>query len=93
MASMENLDSSTTSGRSKLVCGVELPAPRSGYPTLDVLGALTSTVISKGSTPSKIAQALLERALIEAGIQLDEELLLRPLREWAAAETASNARG
>ena len=63
-----------------LLSGVELPYPPK-YPTLDVLGSLTSATCGQGSTPSQIVNVLRERCRVEAGLILQRELLMEPLSE------------
>eukprot|EP01043_Picozoa_sp_COSAG02_P008307 COSAG02_NODE_263_length_26627_cov_47.198168_16_plen_571_part_00 len=64
-----------------LLSGVELPSPQHGYPTLDVLGSLTSTKCSKGSTPSQIVDTLRERCRVETGLILQRELMMGALMD------------
>jgi len=64
----------------RLLMGVELPSPSYGYPTLDLLGSLTcASGIKVSPTPAAIAKQLRNRIQLEAGLLLDDELLLPPL--------------
>jgi hypothetical protein len=59
----------------KMISGVELPSPRHGYPTLDVLGCIASTTVTRGDSRLRtVWKTLQARALVEAGILLNDDL-------------------
>lgn len=91
MASLDvTLKCSSSKLSNHLICGIELPSPKAGYPTLDILGCATSTISNSEYNSTEIANALSKRLTLELGIKIDESYLLDSINHFEKDSMSAN---